>query len=62
MSQGANLTYANLEGAKSLTQDQIKQAGLCDTKLPPEILLDPNRDCKDLGIDPETGELERPRR
>ena len=43
--EGANLMYTNLEGATSLTQQQINQARLCRTKLPSNISLDPNRDC-----------------
>lgn len=45
--QGADLTDANLQGAKLLNPEQLKQAKLCRTKLPPEISLDPNRDCQE---------------
>jgi len=55
--EGAYLESANLEGARlGLTQDQLTTAKLCRTTLPNGITLDPNRDCKELGIDPETGE------
>lgn len=54
--EGVNLTGANLEGVKGLTDKQFTQAKLCLSVLPEGIILDPNRDCKELGIDPETGE------
>lgn len=53
--EGARLDYANLEEARSITQQQISSAKLCSTILPANISLDPNRDCKELGITPETG-------
>ena len=53
--EGAVLARANLEGAVLLTE-QIAQAKLCFTKLSPDIDLPPNRDCAELGIDPETGD------
>jgi uncharacterized protein YjbI with pentapeptide repeats len=46
----ANLSEANLSGADNLTPDQLKDAKLCRTILPPDIKLDPNRDCKELGL------------
>ncbi|MEM9485300.1 MAG: pentapeptide repeat-containing protein [Cyanobacteria bacterium P01_F01_bin.116] len=48
-----NFVNANLEGAKNLKPEQISQAKLCATKLPPDISLDPNRDCEELGIELE---------
>lgn len=51
--EGANLRQANLEGVEVLTQEQISQAKLCNTKFPADISLDPNRDCKELGIELE---------
>ena len=54
--QGANLNGVNLEGAQNLGQDQLATAKLCQNTLPNGIDLDPNRDCQELGIDPETGE------
>ena len=53
--EGADLSGANLQRALNLTQDQLALANLCRTKLPQDITLDPNRDCEELGIDPETG-------
>ena len=53
--EGADLTRANLEGVESLKTEQITQAKLCFTKLPETIGLPKNRDCAELGIDPETG-------
>ena len=53
--KGVTLKSTNLEGAINLTQQQISQAKLCGTILPPDISLDPNRDCKELGINPKTG-------
>ena len=54
--QGASLNSANLSGARNLTQDQLALAKLCRTTPPEGIPLDPNRDCEELGVDPETGE------
>lgn len=42
---GSVLYSANLENTKGLTEDRIKNAKLCDTKLPLNLSLDPNRDC-----------------
>ena len=53
--EGATLTGANFEGA-TLTGVKLSEARLCRTILPEGIILDPNRDCEELGIDPETGE------
>jgi Pentapeptide repeats (8 copies) len=47
---GANLSGANLTETRNLTADQLQGVKLCQTKLPPEISLDPNRDCKELGV------------
>ncbi len=49
----ANLTRAilyntNLDGAKGILQSQLSQALLCQTILPDEIAIDPNRDCEEL--------------
>ena len=61
----ANLTGVNFEGAliqdtdlresKGLTSEEVDKALLCRTVLPPHIPLPPNRDCKELNIDPQTG-------
>ena len=48
--RGANLNYADLSRAKNWTEEQLSQAKLCKTQLPPGTTLDPNRDCKELGI------------
>jgi uncharacterized protein YjbI with pentapeptide repeats len=57
---GANLSYANLSGANlngaNLSDADLSGAYLCRTTLPKDTNLDPNRDCKKLGIDPQTGE------
>lgn len=45
--QDADLTGANLQKAKLLNPEQLKQAKLCRTKLPPKFSLDPNRDCQE---------------
>ena len=58
--EGAYLWGANLEGVENLTQSQLSEALLCRTTLPDDIALDPNRDCEELGIDPETGEYVGP--
>jgi hypothetical protein len=56
---GADLRDANLFGAKlsadlsrarGLIEDQLQDASLCQTQLPPDISLNPNRDCKALGL------------
>ena len=49
--KGADLRDANLEGAY-LRGANLKGAKLCRTTLPKDTNLDPNRDCKELGIDP----------
>jgi BTB/POZ domain-containing protein KCTD9 len=54
---GADLTRANLEGAKNVTETQLTYAKLCLTRLPDGIELKSNRDCQELGIDPETDDL-----
>jgi uncharacterized protein YjbI with pentapeptide repeats len=54
--EGAYLRFVNLEGTKNLTEKQLITAKLCLATLPDDITLDPNRDCEELGIDPETGE------
>ncbi|PSN15836.1 hypothetical protein C7293_05505 [filamentous cyanobacterium CCT1] len=40
----------------SLTKMQLMHSKICRTTLPDGITLDPNRDCEELGIDPDTGE------
>jgi uncharacterized protein YjbI with pentapeptide repeats len=47
----ANLNDADLSRA-FLSDADLSGAKLCNTKLPPEIKLDPNRDCKEFGITP----------
>jgi uncharacterized protein YjbI with pentapeptide repeats len=47
--EGANLWLANLQEVQGLKQDQLAQAKLCQTNLPNDITLDPNRDCEELG-------------
>jgi uncharacterized protein YjbI with pentapeptide repeats len=54
--EGAFLEGTELRGAENLTEEQLTTAKLCRTTLPKDITLDPNRDCAELGIDPETGE------
>jgi Pentapeptide repeats (8 copies) len=48
---GANLFNVNLRDA-DLSAADLSGAKLCNTQLPPEITLDANRDCKELGITP----------
>lgn len=55
--EGALLLETNLGMARNLTQAQLNLAKLCRTSLPIDITLDPNRDCAELRIDPETGNL-----
>ncbi len=47
---GAELRSADLSEARDLTANQLKDAKLCFTKLPPGITLNPNRDCKALEL------------
>jgi uncharacterized protein YjbI with pentapeptide repeats len=47
---GANLNGADLSDAKRITVKQLQDAKLCQTKLPPDISLNPNRDCKELEL------------
>ncbi len=51
--EGAYLGGANLKGA-DLSNANLEKAKLCRTTLPEGINLDPDRDCKELGIDLET--------
>ena len=53
---GAKLLNTNLQEAQNLTDEQLTSAKLCRTTLPDSITLDPNRNCKELGIAPETGD------
>jgi len=46
---GANLSSADLSGS-DLSDDDLSLTKLCRTTLPPSSKLDPNRDCKELGI------------
>lgn len=52
----AVLIKANFSQARNLTDKQLTQAKLCFTVLPDSSNLNPNRDCEELGMDPETGE------
>jgi uncharacterized protein YjbI with pentapeptide repeats len=52
---GADLSNANLSGAflidvKGWTEEQLMEAKLCNTELPPNTNLDSDRDCEVLGI------------
>lgn len=49
----ADLSGANLSDAQSWTKRQLAQAKLCITKLPAGANLDPDQDCKELGISPD---------
>ena len=49
---GATLIDTNLRRAKNLTDKQLKFSLLCKVQLPEGSKLDPNRNCKKLGIDP----------
>jgi uncharacterized protein YjbI with pentapeptide repeats len=46
----ANLSFANLIDAEGWSDTQLGAAKLCETKLPEGSKLDPNRDCKELGL------------
>jgi uncharacterized protein YjbI with pentapeptide repeats len=46
----ANLRGADLSNAKDWTDSQLSQAKLCKTRLPQDSHLNPDRDCKALGI------------
>lgn len=45
-----HLSGADLTTAQNWTEDQLKSAKLCKTKLPQGCSLDPDRDCAELGI------------
>jgi len=47
---GASLIGADLSNSRNLTSEQVGKAKLCQTKLPRDIQIDPDRDCKELGI------------
>jgi uncharacterized protein YjbI with pentapeptide repeats len=48
---GANhMSGADLTNATGWTEEQLRSAKLCQTKLPEGCSLDPNRDCTELGI------------
>lgn len=49
----AILVGTNLLNTTDLATDMLETAKLCQTKLPQEINLDPNRDCAELGISQE---------
>lgn len=55
--KNAKLAGADLKWAKGVTHSQLSQAKLCLTRLPDDIRLESNRDCEELGIDPETGDF-----
>jgi uncharacterized protein YjbI with pentapeptide repeats/ABC-type branched-subunit amino acid transport system ATPase component len=46
----ADLSYASLQNSKKWTEKQLSSALLCQTILPFGTNLDPDRDCKALGI------------
>ena len=49
---GSNLQGANLSKAKNLTETQLEEAFLCQTRLSIDMNLDLNRDCERFGIKP----------
>ncbi|WP_187329292.1 pentapeptide repeat-containing protein [Halomicronema hongdechloris] len=51
----ANFNGADLSGTKLKDFALLKEAKFCRTKLPDGIHIKPNRDCLELGINPETG-------
>ena len=53
--QDADLRYANLQDTEGLKTEQVAQAKLCFTKLPSGLDLPANRNCTELGVDPEMG-------
>ena len=59
--EDASLVDVDLREARGLSTVQITQAKLCRTMLPPGIVLSPNRDCVEIGVDPKTGlSLDKP--
>ena len=42
----ANLRYADLSTAKNLSEEQLEESALCETKLPEHLKINPNRDCE----------------
>lgn len=48
--QRSVLHRTNFTTAKGITDNQLVKAKLCNTKLPEKSMLDPNRDCKKLGL------------
>ena len=50
------LLETDFSNAKNLTESKLTKAELCRTTLPDDFALDPNRDCKAIGVNPETGE------
>jgi uncharacterized protein YjbI with pentapeptide repeats len=48
--KGADLSGADLSGAKEIKVAQLQETKLCQTELPPDITLNPNRNCQELGI------------
>jgi len=48
--QGSFLYRTNLTTAKKITDAQLKKSLLCNTKVPEQSKLDPDRDCKKLGL------------
>jgi uncharacterized protein YjbI with pentapeptide repeats len=47
---GANLSSADLRDAENWVEEELAQAKLCKTRLPLGTSLDPDRNCKELGI------------
>jgi uncharacterized protein YjbI with pentapeptide repeats len=52
--EGTKLIIANLKGTQKLTQEQLSVAKICFTTLPETIKIELDRDCIDLGINPES--------
>jgi len=50
--KGANLNRTYLKQAENLTDRQLDLAKLCKTQLPNGSKLNPDRDCKEIGIEP----------
>ncbi|EKU97035.1 putative low-complexity protein [Leptolyngbya sp. PCC 7375] len=54
--EGAKMREAHLSGAEQLTDNQLTKAKLCGTTLPKNSTLNPDRDCEELYLNPETGD------
>ncbi|MGB3205072.1 MAG: pentapeptide repeat-containing protein [Crinalium sp.] len=48
--QGSLLYKTNLQTTNELQQSQIEQSLICKAKLPSNFIIDPDRDCKKLGL------------